>query len=83
MINENIEIKKELYKQKPKALFQRIIKGYAIYMTDQLKPYLFDIYFNVPLDDIGETAFYPEMEAHLLIRYLVFNDNQLNKNNEG
>lgn len=63
-------IKKQLYKQKPTATLQRIIKGYAIYTTDQLRPYEGDVFFTIPLNDLGDATLYPEMEAHLLIRYL-------------
>lgn len=64
------EIKKELYRRKPTARLERIIKGSAIYRTDITWPYPDDLCFNVPIDDVGDAVLYPEMEAQLLIRYL-------------
>ncbi len=62
------EIKKELYKQKPTAHFGFIRKGIAQYraqITQQL------VYFEIPVYDMGEADFMPEMDAKLLNRWIV------------
>lgn len=46
------------------------MKGVAIYKVSGLTGYPSDIFFNVPLDDVGDAIFYCTMEAQLLIRYL-------------
>lgn len=66
----NEKLKKDIYKQQPTAELQKIIKGVAVYMTNKLRPYEGDVYFNVPVEDMGDAAFFPIMEAKLLIRYL-------------
>lgn len=65
---EKTEIKKELYKQKPIANLEFIRKGIAYYATVLGEDY---IRFEVPLEDIGDADFFPNMDAKLLIRYLV------------
>lgn len=76
----NEEIKKEIYKQNPKAQLERIVKGNLIYKTDSVRPYYRAVYFSVPFEDIGDATFYSEMEAKYLIRYLNWKDK--NKNDE-
>lgn len=65
-------IKKELYKQKPTATLVQIQNGQASYGATLL----FDnidvgIRFEVPVDDMGTAIFYNEMDAKLLIRWIV------------
>jgi hypothetical protein len=67
------EIKKELYRNKPTAKFDYIRKGHVLYKTLLNEE---EIYFNIPIEDIGDATFYYEMESHLLIRWLVLEDNQ-------
>jgi hypothetical protein len=62
------EIKKELYRNKPTAKFSYIRKGHALYKTILNEE---EIYFNIPIEDIGDATYYELMESHLLIRYLV------------
>lgn len=66
-LNKN-EIKKLLYKQNPMGEFKFIRKGVAYYTTvvDGLQ-----ISFEVPVDDMGDADFGKEIEAKLLIRWLV------------
>lgn len=77
MIMNINDIKKQLYKQKPFARLQRIVKNTAIYSTDGLQPLVNTIHFHVPIDDMGDAVFYPEMESHLLIRYLSWETEQI------
>ena len=63
------EIKKALYKEKPTARLLHRIDDKACY-----KAYLkngYSIAFEVPQKEMGETIFEPEMEAQLLIRWLL------------
>jgi len=65
---ETNEIKKSLYKEKTKATLSYIRKGTAYYVTT-----LFSgakIYFEIPVSDMGDADFFPEMEAKLLIRWI-------------
>lgn len=64
------EIKKQIYKQKPTAVFVKIVKGIAVYRTYALRPYERVIYFNVPVADMGDATFELYMDAKLLIRYI-------------
>lgn len=62
------EIKKLLYKRKPKANLVQVTKSvlnYIINIDDQV------IQVLVPIEDIGDASFFPEMEAQLLIRWIV------------
>ncbi len=63
------EIKKALYKQNPKAGIVFIRKGVAYYrcMLEDGE----SIQFEVPVSDMGDADFHNEMEAKLLIRYMV------------
>ena len=68
----NTEIKKALYKQKPQAKFDKIRIGIAYYSTmvldDNNEP--FYVKFEVPVNDMGEADYLPEMDAKLLNRYI-------------
>lgn len=70
-MNKN-EIKKALYKQKPTAEFQFIRMGNAHYLTsvniDSIDKLVF---FEVPVDDMGTADFEREMDAKLLNRWIV------------
>lgn len=69
------EIKKALYKQKPKANLQYIRRGVANYMTvidlGDVSPYEKEIFFEIPVDDMGDADFFPVMDAKLLNRWIV------------
>jgi len=66
-MNKN-EIKKIIYKNKPIAYFDKIRIGIAYYETviNNLK-----IYFEIPVNDMGDADFYKEMDAKLLLRWVV------------
>tara|TARA_R110000822_G_scaffold36734_10_gene103231 strand:+ start:3237 stop:3437 length:201 start_codon:yes stop_codon:yes gene_type:complete len=62
------EIKKALYREKPTANLKYIRSGVAYYyafVSDEA------VDFEVPVSDMGDAEFYDEMEAHLMIRWLV------------
>jgi len=68
----NTEIKKALYKQKPIAEFEFIRVGVAYYGTiikseenEDVK-----ISFQVPVNDMGDADYLPQMDAKLLNRYI-------------
>jgi hypothetical protein len=65
-------IKKALYKEKPKAKFLYIRKGTAYYEATIGTPGsgVMVITFYVPVSDMGDADFLPEMEAKHLIRYM-------------
>jgi hypothetical protein len=68
-------IKKELYKQNPVANLIFILKGVVEYQSkikDENDKDL-SITFHVPVEDMGDAAFFESMSAKLLIRYLVTN----------
>lgn len=68
---EKNEIKKALYKQKPTARFFAANKdgmNYGATIDDDGLDY--QVIFLVPFSDIGDALFLPEMESHLLIRYI-------------
>lgn len=63
------DIKKALYIDNPKARFMKLTKGvmyYVAHLTDGTI-----VNFSVPTQDMGDASFYADMEAKLLIRYLV------------
>ena len=69
------EIKKELYKQKPKAEFTHIKNGVAYYRTllsigEKMK-YTQPVFFEIPVDDMGDADFKSEMDAKLLNRWIL------------
>jgi hypothetical protein len=63
------EIKKALYREKPMAELVSVGFGRAYYTT-QLENGE-EVKFEVPVDDMGDTMFHLEMEAHLLNRWIV------------
>jgi hypothetical protein len=63
------DIKKLLYRQKPKAILIKKINGIWTYTTPLREPRLF-LDFEVPESDMGDAKFEDEMDAHLLIRWL-------------
>jgi hypothetical protein len=62
------EIKKELYKQKPISKFDFLRKKVLYYSTVLNGE---TIRFEIPVEDLGDAQYTPEMESQLLIRYLV------------
>lgn len=69
------EIKKLLYKQKPKAKLERIYNGNAYYYTklDVSKGYyeeLISVEFVIPVSDMGEASFMVNEDAKHLIRWI-------------
>lgn len=67
---ETNEIKKALYKQKPKAILIKVTKDVLNYVTTINDTIV--IRFLVLISDIGDASFFPEMDAQLLIRYLKY-----------
>lgn len=71
-MNKN-EIKKSLYKQNPKASLSYIRKGNAYYTStieDVTEGRKF-VQFEIPIADMGDADFFPEMEAKFLIRWIL------------
>lgn len=62
------EIKKEIYKSKPEAYLKYIRKGSAFYYAELNEK---RIYFDIPVNDMGDAEFKTTMDAKLLIRWLV------------
>ena len=68
---EEQEIKKKLYQQKPTAKIRHIQNGIAYYFTTiELNDGKKLIYFEIPVNDMGEAKFTPFMEAQHLNRWL-------------
>lgn len=65
---EKNEIKKLLYKEKPTAFLNYIRKGVAYYHTELGGK---NIWFEIPVEDMGDADFGTTMDAKLLIRWLV------------
>lgn len=68
------EIKKLLYKEKPVAYFQEILKGVAYYRTCVAMGEWEDpicVYFQIPISDMGDACFSERMDAQLLNRWIV------------
>jgi hypothetical protein len=64
----DIEIKKELYRQKPRAILGLIRNGVAYYHADlEQQRVFFEIHFN----EMGITDFTPNMDAKLLGRWII------------
>lgn len=61
------ELKKLIYKEKPVAYFKMIRLENAYYksMTS-----LGEVNFAIPVSDMGDADFLPEMDAKLLLRWL-------------
>ncbi len=73
MGNEEItkaEIKKTLYRTKPDAKLIHIGKDGLYYKTHVLED-AYDLFFLVPLNDMGDAKWFPFMPAQLLLRYLI------------
>lgn len=73
---EKNDIKKALYKQNPIADFQYIRKGKAIYSTkisvDGIEGITgIVVFFEVPIEDMGDADFGRTMEAKLLQRWIM------------
>jgi hypothetical protein len=67
----NTEIKKALYKQKPIAEFEFIRVGVAYYSTTiDNEGEDFKVSFQVPVNDMGDADYLPQMDAKLLNRYI-------------
>lgn len=66
------DIKKFLYKNKPKAILLQVTKNVLNYKVDirEGDSYLV-VQILVPIEDIGDASFFPEMEAQLLIRWII------------
>lgn len=62
------DIKKGLYKNKPTAKMNYIRLNSAYYSTILEGQ---EIVFKVPTEDMGDADFYSEMDAKLLIRWIV------------
>lgn len=68
------EIKKALYKNKPKAMLTHIRNGIAYYhafIEMELSGNSVEVKFEVPCGDMGEADFLPMMQAQYLIRWLI------------
>jgi hypothetical protein len=67
---EKNEIKKALYKENPHAVLKCIRKGVAYYSSHILSTdYI--VQFEVPVDDMGDADFFPNLDGKLLIRWIV------------
>ena len=62
------QTKKVLYKQKPPAFFNYIEDGVAHYRADIDDK---EIWFHVPVNDMGEARFDSVISSQLLIRWVV------------
>lgn len=62
-------VKKILYKENPYAWFYKVLKGNAYY---KCATSIGDIYFKIPVSDMGDSAFVEDMESKLLIRWIEF-----------
>ena len=65
---EKNEIKKLLYIHKPIAKIMYIRKGHVYYKSIVND---IEIMFDVPIEDMGDADFYPEMDGKLLNRWIV------------
>lgn len=66
---ETTEIKKMIYKEKPMAELLYIRKEKAYYKT-QLENST-SVLFSVPVIDMGDADFLPNMEAKYLLRWII------------
>jgi len=66
---EKNEIKKALYKENPTAVMEYVGSGHVKYVASLNELGL--VGFTVPFEEIADTAFYSQMEAKLLIRWLI------------
>jgi hypothetical protein len=67
---EKNEIKKALYKENPHAVLKYIRKGVAYYSSHILSTDCI-VQFEVPVDDMGDADFFPNLDGKLLIRWIV------------
>ncbi len=65
------DIKKALYKEKPKAYLQFIRKGLVYYKATCS---LGEVLFEIPVDDMGDADFRNTEDAQLLNRWLMFHE---------
>ena len=72
MSNMIEQIKKELYKQNPSATFVSAGKGKMIYKCLIKMVVNESITFSIPFEDIGDAVFTAQMDAKLLIRYIIY-----------
>jgi len=67
------EIKKALYKQNPVAELESVNNDGLFYITslslEDMPKYV--VMFRVPLIELGETVWHKDIEAKLLIRYII------------
>ena len=73
------EIKKKLYLQKPVAKLLYIRKGLAYYdavvrINDESVLEYKTVFFEIPVSDMGDADFLPEMESSLLLRWIIGED---------
>jgi hypothetical protein len=66
-MSTNNEIKKELYKQNPLAYLLGVTKDSIDYKAELDGE---NVFFNIPINDIGDATFYYAMPAKHLIRYI-------------
>jgi len=65
-----IEIQKALYKLKPTAKLDKIQSGKLYYScTVDVGDYEYKVFFVIPIEELGDTSFYSEMDAKSLIRW--------------
>lgn len=63
---EKNEVRKVLYKEKPVAKFDYIRKGLSFYSAESS---MGKLRFEIPVSDMGDADFLPEMEAQYLFRW--------------
>lgn len=69
-MSETDEVKKDLYKEKPLAKIIRVNKDGIHYKTHVLSN-AYDVYFTVPLNEIGDAKWDSQMPSQLLLRYMI------------
>lgn len=65
---ETNDIKKALYKEKPKANLEGVTQHNIIYTTKLKNGTI--ILFDIPISDLGNTVFLSEMDAKLLVKWI-------------
>lgn len=70
---EKNEISKLLYKQNPIAGLLHIRKGYAYYeaTVEEVERGSLYVQFEVPVSEMGDADFFPQMEAKFLRRWIL------------
>jgi len=66
------EIKKDLYKQNPTAVFTHIRKNVAFYKTKLENDA--EVLFEIPVVDMGDADFFQEMEGKYIIKWIAINE---------